>query len=75
MRLSQFWQLIDEEFGAAYGRVLVDDLVLTARGDVTGAAALRRGDDPREIWLAICEAVEVPQERWNGRPQIRHTGR
>nr|WP_028245112.1 DUF3046 domain-containing protein [Pseudoclavibacter soli] len=73
MRLSQFWQFVADEFGDAYGRVLVDDLVLTARGDVTGSEALRRGDDPREVWLAICEAVEVPRERWNGKPQIKHT--
>ncbi|GAA3943179.1 DUF3046 domain-containing protein [Pseudoclavibacter caeni] len=66
MRTSQFWQLIADEFGDAYGRVLVEDLVLGECGDVTGRVALDRGDDPRVVWLALCRATEVPKSRWHG---------
>lgn len=71
MRLSEFWIAVAEEFGDAYGRMLVRDLVLTEIGGVTGEEALRRGSAPRDIWLALCRASDVPQERWHGVGQIR----
>ncbi|KAB1661228.1 DUF3046 domain-containing protein [Pseudoclavibacter sp. CFCC 13796] len=66
MRNSQFWEFVENEFGSAYGQVLVDDLVLGACGDVTGRVALARGDEPREVWLALCAAADVPKSRWHG---------
>lgn len=66
MRLSKFQELMNDEFGAEYAAVIIQDLVLSALGDVTGAVAIRDGIDPRQVWLAICQTVEVPRERWNG---------
>ena len=68
MRLTKFKELMNDEFGAAYARVLLDDLVLGGRlGDKTGAKLIAEGEDPRQIWQAICEAQGVPRERWHGR--------
>ena len=66
MRLSQFQQLMIDEFGEAYSRVLLADLVLTDLGDKTGDAAIASGIDPRAVWQAICKASGVPKSRWHG---------
>lgn len=66
MRLSEFRQLVDDEFGAAYARVLTSDLVLTELGGRTAEQALREGWEPREVWLSLCRANDVPEDRWHG---------
>lgn len=67
MRISDFWRLMDDEFGAAYSRVLAADLVLGAVGGMTAAQALDSGRDPKAVWLAICDMQDVPPERRLGR--------
>ena len=57
---------MNDEFGVAYAAVLEADLVLTELGDRTGAACLAAGVDPKEIWIAICRANNVPESRWHG---------
>ena len=66
---------MEDEFGAEYAAVLLRDLVLTELGDLTGASALEQGIEPREIWLAICKAQQVPESRWlglNKKPKNEH---
>ncbi|WP_427017002.1 DUF3046 domain-containing protein [Pseudarthrobacter sp. P1] len=67
MRVSDFWRLMDDEFGAGYSRVLARDLVLSAAGGRTAVDALGSGLEPRRVWLAICEIQDVPPERRLGR--------
>ncbi|ALE05340.1 histidine kinase [Arthrobacter sp. ERGS1:01] len=67
MRVSEFWRLMDDEFSPAYSRVLARDLVLAGVGGTTAAVALRAGFDPREIWLEVCQAQDVPPSRRLGR--------
>ena len=67
MRLTKFTELMNEEFGSGYSRVLLDDLVLGSLGDKTGAQLIAEGEDLRVIWLAICDAQSIPKERWHGR--------
>ncbi len=67
MRLSDFWRLMDDEFGAHYSRSLAGDLVIGELGDRTALDALRAGIDPRRVWEAVCTVQEVPRERWLGR--------
>lgn len=69
MRLSQFNTLMTDEFGQAYAQVLTRDLVLGALGDRTAEQALAAGENPKDIWLALCEVNNVPKERWAGKPQ------
>ena len=66
MKLSEFQIAVDEEFGAAYGSVVVNDLVLPGLRDRTAREALAAGVPPREVWLALCEATDVPPERRHG---------
>lgn len=66
MRLSEFRIAVSDEFGEGYGRVLVNDLVLSDLGGLTADQALGKGVDPREVWLALCQAADVPPERRYG---------
>ena len=67
MRLSQFWSLMDDEFGPGYAASLAHDLALDALGGRTGDQALGDGVPPREVWLALCDAQDVPVERRHGK--------
>ena len=66
MRSSDFWRLVDDEFGVGYGRTLVRDQVLSRLGHRTGEAAMAEGEDLRSIWFALCEEMAVPADRWWG---------
>ena len=66
MRLSEFWLAMADEFGEAYARVLAHDLVLSSAGGLTAEQALKAGVPARRVWLAICEAQDVPESRRYG---------
>jgi len=66
LRLSQFQELMTDEFGKSQAQVLIRDLALLELGDKTAASLLASGEDPRQIWLAICRVQQVPEERWTG---------
>jgi len=63
VRISEFWELVDGEFGPAHGRTLVRDHVLFAWGNRTAEQALADGEPVREVWFAFCDALDVPPER------------
>ncbi|MFB0835122.1 DUF3046 domain-containing protein [Arthrobacter halodurans] len=67
MRLSEFWRLMDDEFGAGYSRVLAGDLVLADLGGRTPLEALGAGENPKAVWSAVCLKQDVPPERRLGR--------
>ena len=66
MRKSEFTLAMSDEFGEAYGRVIAHDLVLEALGSRTADQAIAAGLPMREIWLAICDAQDVPVNRRYG---------
>ncbi|MFC9354345.1 DUF3046 domain-containing protein [Arthrobacter sp. NPDC057013] len=75
MRISDFWRLMDDEFGAGYSRVLGGSLVLAGVGGRTADQALAAGVNPRDVWLAVCDVQDVPEERRLGRDiKPRHNG-
>lgn len=67
VRHSDFWRLMDDEFGPAYARTLASDQVIGELGDRTPLEALSAGVAPRAVWAAVCEAMHVPVERRLGR--------
>jgi hypothetical protein len=73
--MSEFWTLVDDEFGAARGRTLVRDHVLGALGHRTPAEALDAGEEPRTVWFALCDDLDVPDERRWGPPEDRPASR
>lgn len=65
MRYREFWLLVDEVFGPAYGRTLTREQVIPSLGHRTPAEALEAGVEPRDVWHALCDALDVPdQQRW-----------
>ena len=69
IRLSEFWLAVSDEFGDAYGRILAHDLVLGDIGSLTAEQAIRAGSNARDIWLALCGAMDVPPARRHGAGQ------
>lgn len=73
MKLSQFQELVRDEFGKEFAQVLISDTRLTELFDKTAKELIAQGEDPKDIWLAICSSQGVPKERWHGLPKtIRH---
>lgn len=54
-----------DEFGSQ-SEALIRDLALFELGDKTAMTLLAEGVDPKLIWLAICQAQQVPKQRWTG---------
>ena len=75
VRHSVFWQLMDDEFGAGYARSVAADQALSSLGGQTVDQALAAGHSPREVWAAVCDAMEVPPERRWGRERAPHARR
>jgi hypothetical protein len=71
VRSSEFWELMREEFGAAYAGTLAREHVVSALGERTAEQALAAGVDARDVWLAMCADLQVPRERWFGRDDPR----
>ena len=66
MRRSEFFYAVGSEFGEAYGRVVTSDVIIAELGDRTADSALKAGIPARTVWLALCQAMDVPHERWHG---------
>lgn len=75
MRHSDFWLLMDDVFGASYARTLASDQVLGALADRTAVQALADGLEPRAVWRALCDAMEIPEQRRWGSDQPRSSRR
>jgi hypothetical protein len=78
VRQSEFWTLVDDEFGRAHGRALVKDHVLFELGNRTAEQAIADGEPFRTVWFSLCDAMDVPTERRWGRdeaPGRRRTAR
>ena len=63
VRLTYFRELMEGEFGAVRAASLSHDHVFAQLGGRTVEEALEAGIDPRAVWLAVCEAYDVPPAR------------
>lgn len=59
MRLTDFWERLEETLGPVYAHSWAQDVVLSEIG-LTVDDAIRSGVDTRDIWRAVCAAIEVP---------------
>lgn len=62
MRLSEFWALVEQEFGSGYGAIVAGSQSLGSLGGRTAQAALDEGEPVRRVWEALCRDMEVPVE-------------
>lgn len=54
---------MDDEFGAVRAGSIARDHVFSALGDRSVEQALEAGEEPRDVWRAVCAEFEVPAER------------
>lgn len=66
VRLSEFWRLAEGELGASYARSVTATQVVGRLGHRTPDEALADGVPPRDVWEALCDAMDVPPERRRG---------
>lgn len=58
---------MDDEFGSGYSRVLAEELMLPGLSGRSAVTALDNGENPKRVWLAVCDVQDVPAERRLGR--------
>ncbi|MBW8171702.1 DUF3046 domain-containing protein [Ornithinimicrobium sp. Arc0846-15] len=63
MRLSEFWALMEQEFGGAYGRSVAMTHVIRALEDRTAVEAIEAAVPVRRVWTALCDDLQIPAER------------
>jgi hypothetical protein len=66
VRSSEFWDLVNGEFGRLRGVTLVRELVLFELANRTAEQALADGEPVRDVWYALCDALDVPPARRHG---------
>lgn len=71
MTLSRFYELLEEEFGPGFSQVVLTDTRLTKYGDLTPSELLAKGEPAKDVWFEICRVMEVPKDRWHGKPQTK----
>jgi hypothetical protein len=64
VRLTEFNELVEAQFGPVRGSSLLVDYVLTRLGGRTPVQAIDDGVDPREVWRALCADFDVPRDQW-----------
>jgi len=64
VRLTEFHELVDAQFGTVRGASLLVDHVLTSIGGRTAAQAIEAGVEPRDVWRALCADFDVPRDQW-----------
>ena len=74
MRLSEFRALLADEFGSGYADTVARRHSIRELGSRTAEEALADGVPPRTVWLALCEDMDVPEERRLGRDRKVRSG-
>lgn len=64
VRLTEFQELVEGQFGPVRGASMLVDHVLTGLGGRTPVQAIEEGVDPRDVWRALCADFDVPRDQW-----------
>ena len=62
MNHSEFWTVLDREFGAAYGQALARSLALPSFGHRTASDLLEAGEAPQSVWAALCAEMDIEDQ-------------
>ncbi|KRV51534.1 hypothetical protein AQ490_01635 [Wenjunlia vitaminophila] len=61
MRLTEFWRRMREQFGEAYAESFASDYVMSELGGRTVREALDAGWEAKDVWRAVCDAMNLPK--------------
>jgi len=59
MRLTEFWNRMHRHFGEVYAQSWAKDYVISGLGGRTVEQALADGVAAKQVWLAVCQVVDV----------------
>ena len=62
MRLTEFHTLMEDEFGATEGAWLAHSHHIASLGG-TPNELIEQGEHPRDVWIALCDELSIPEER------------
>jgi len=60
VRLTEFWERMEDALGAAYARSWARQQVLPGLGERTVLEALDAGWDAKRVWREVHKALELP---------------
>jgi hypothetical protein len=60
VRLTDFWERMTARFGPAYADSVARDQFIGALGNRTVHEALAAGEQPKDVWRAVCEHFDIP---------------
>ncbi|MFJ1598353.1 MULTISPECIES: DUF3046 domain-containing protein [Streptomyces] len=63
MRLTIFWERMADHFGVAYAESFARDHVMAELGGRTVYGALEAGWETKDVWRAVCVAMDIPAEK------------
>ncbi|MDX2853586.1 MULTISPECIES: DUF3046 domain-containing protein [Streptomycetaceae] len=63
MKLTVFWERMRVHFGETYADSFARDHVMSELGGRTVHQALDEGWETKDVWRAVCAAVDVPASR------------
>lgn len=63
MRVSEFWALMEQEFGRGYAAVVASTQSLGSLSGRTAEQAIEEGERVRLVWEAVVRDMDVPPER------------
>ena len=61
MRLTVFWDRMNQVFGEAYAASVAKDQVMAELGGRTVDQALADGEPAKKVWQAVCATFDVPE--------------
>ncbi|MET8129087.1 DUF3046 domain-containing protein [Streptomyces sp. NPDC005065] len=63
MRLTIFWERMEDHFGAGYADSFAHDHVMAELGGRTVHQALAAGWEAKDVWRGVCKAVGIPADK------------
>lgn len=60
MRLTVFWDRMEQQFGERYAESVAKDYVLAELGGRTIEQALADGESAKTVWQAVVATFDVP---------------
>ncbi|MEV5707834.1 DUF3046 domain-containing protein [Actinoallomurus sp. NPDC052274] len=61
MRLTVFWDRMNQQFGEGYAESVAKDYVMAELDGRTIEQALADGESAKDVWRAVCATFDVQQ--------------